>query len=304
MSATMLASMKRMALLAIVLMGAACGSIGAQAHTISLAYKAGDTYTYGLHVVLKYTLGAQGLSMPLNLELSAKETMNVKSVDSAGTADIALTVSNVAIKTTVNGTTNSTNTTNSTTVDMKVASDGRIVSINGNALGSSALPGLSGTEGGLVTAILPDHAVKPGDTWSKSYDEPNPLGSGTVHATSDNKYLRDEKVGSVNAAVVESKVNTNLALTMDLASLLGQSGGTALPTGAGSGGIQGLAVKGTSVSDITSWIDTSARRVVKTHSTGTVDATLTINMAAGSTTPGLAGPLTFKGTQTLDLTPA
>ena len=296
--------MKRLGMFAIVLVVAACGSVGAQAHTISLAYKAGDTYKYGLHIVVKYTLATSGVSMPLSLDLSAKETLSVKSVDSGGTADIGLTVSDLTLKTSANGTSNSTSTTTSTTVDMKVAPDGQVVSINGNALGNSTFPGLTGTQGGLVTAILPDKAVKPGDTWSKSFDEPNPLGSGTIHATSDNKYLRDEKVGNANTAVVESKVNTNLALTIDLAAMLGQSGGTVLPTGGGAGGVQSLALKGTSVSDITSWIDTGARQVVKTHSTGTVDATLTLNMAAGSTTPGLAGPITFKGTQAMDLTPA
>jgi hypothetical protein len=63
-------------------------------------------------------------------------------------------------------------------------------------------------------------------------------------------------------------------------------------------------MKGTSKSDTTSWIDTSARRMVKTHSSGSVNATLTVNVPAGAAaTPGMSGPITFKGTQTLDLTP-
>jgi len=43
---------------------------------------------------------------------------------------------------------------------------------------------------------------------------------------------------------------------------------------------------------------------VKTHSSGSIDATMTLNMAAGATTPGLTGPITFKGTQTTDMNPA
>ena len=64
---------------------------------------------------------------------------------------------------------------------------------------------------------------------------------------------------------------------------------------------------GTSKSDTTSWIDVSGHRIVKTHSTGNVDATLTLNVPAGSTpttAPAFTGPITLKGTQTLDLTPA
>jgi len=294
---------KRLALLAFFLV-AACGSIGgAQAHAISLAYKAGDTYKYNFHAVFKYTVGAQGLSIPLNMDISAKETLTVKSVDSSGTADVSVAVTNMSLKMTVNGTTNTTTTTTTTNVDMKIASDGRVVSINGSTFGNNTLPGMTGSEGGLVTALLPDTPVKPGDTWSKSYDQPNPFGTGSSHTTSSNKYLRDENVGSVNAAVVESKINSTFNLNIDMSTMAGQSGTPLFPS-TGASGMEGITMSGSAVSDVTSWIDAGAHRVLKTHSTGTVDATMTLNMAAGASTPGLTGPITFKGTQTLDMTPA
>jgi hypothetical protein len=164
------------------------------------------------------------------------------------------------------------------------------------------MPGYSGSEGGLVSAILPDKPVKPGDTWTKNYDQGNPKGStGSIHVTSDNKYLRDEKVNNVNAAVVESKINTNLDLTFDMSAL----GGTALfPSTSSSSGLKSMGFKGTTANDVTSWIDSSARRIVKSHSTGSLDATLTFNVSGGTAPPGLTGPLTFKGTQTLDMNPA
>jgi hypothetical protein len=65
-----------------------------------------------------------------------------------------------------------------------------------------------------------------------------------------------------------------------------------------------LTMKGTTTSDVNSWIDSGARHIVKSHSTGSVDATLDFQMAAGQTIPGLTGPITFKGTQTLDMNPA
>jgi len=297
--------MKRLAVAALFLV-AACGSVNTvQAHTISLAYKAGDTYKYALHFVLKYTIGVQSMSIPLDVDLSGKQTVKVNSVDSTGVADATITVSYLSAKTTVNGTTNTT-TTASTTVEVKVGPDGRVISVNGNAMGTSAaFPGISCTDSGLVSAILPDKPVKPGDTWTKSYDETGLAGStGTLHVTSDNKYVRDEKVSNVNAAVVESKINANLDLTFDMSKLGG--GGTPLfPSGgAGSGGLQGMTMKGTTTSNVTSWIDSGARHIVKSHSTGSVDATLDFQMAAGQTMPGLTGPITFKGTQTLDMNPA
>ena len=185
--------MRRFAAL-VFLVFAACGSIGAQAHTISLAYKAGDTYKYTLHTVLDYKIGAEGFAIPFNLEMTGKQTITVKSVDSSGTADVTVELGDLSVKTTTNGVTNTTTTGAPTNFEMKVASDGRIVAVNGSSFTNGSLPGVSGTGGGLVTAILPDHAVKPGDTWTKDYDQANPMGTGAVHMTSKNKYLRDEQV--------------------------------------------------------------------------------------------------------------
>ncbi len=293
--------MRRFAAL-VFLVFAACGSIGAQAHTISLAYKAGDTYKYALHTVLDYKIGAEGFAIPFNLEMTGKQTITVKSVDSSGTADVTVELGDLSVKTTTNGVTNTTTTGAPTNFEMKVASDGRIVAVNGSSFTNGSLPGVSGTGGGLVTAILPDHAVKPGDTWTKDYDQANPMGTGAVHMTSKNKYLRDEQVKNVSTAVVQSNIVSNLDLTIDMSAVAGQAG-SLLPTGAGAG-LQSLSMKGTTTSDVTSWIDTGARRVVKTHSSGSIDATMTLNMAAGATTPGLTGPITFKGTQTTGMNPA
>ena len=295
--------MRRLAVVALFLV-AACGSLGVQAHTISLAYKSGDTYKYALHVVLKYTIGVSGMSIPFNLDMSAKETVKVKSVDSSGTADLSIDLTDMSVKTTTNGVTNTTTSTTPTSVEVKVAKDGRIVSVNGSTMGSGTLPGLTGSEGGIVSAILPDNAVKPGATWTKNYDQANVMGStGSVHVTTDNKYLRDEKVSGVDAAVVESKITANLDLKFDMSSL-GQGGSSLFPSSGSAGGLQGLALSGSTKTDVTSWIDSSAHRIVKSHLTGTLDATMTMNMTAGATTPGFTGPFTFKGTNTLDLNPA
>lgn len=300
--------MRKLALAGMFLV-AACGSVNTvSAHTISLAYKAGDSYKYAIHAVLNYQIGIQsvGMTMPLDLDLSAKEAVKVNSVDKSGVADVTLTLTDLTAKTTVNGTTNTT-TTATTTVDMKIGPDGHILSVNGNAMGSSAsLPGMGSTDSAFISAILPDNAVKPGDTWSKSYDESNPAGStGTFHVTSDNKYVRDEKVANVNTAVVESKINANLDLKFDMSALSGSGGSSLFPTGGSGGGLQSMSMKGTVANDVTSWIDSSARHIVKSHSTGTIDATLDFNLAPGSTPqPGLNGPITFKGTQKLDMNPA
>jgi len=295
--------MKRwLAVLAVA--AAACGSLGVQPHTIALAYKAGDSFKYKLHATADYTIGVQGISLPLKLDVAGDETATVKSVDSTGTADVTLAISNMTVKTTVGGTTNSTTSTKTTNVELQIASDGRIVSVNGNALGSGSMPGIS--PGGLISAILPDSAVKPGDTWTKDYDQANPKGTGSVHVTTRNKYARDENVGGVNTALVESNIASAINLTFDASSL--GTGGIGLPStsgGSATRAIKSITISGTTTSDVTSWVDVSARRLVKTHSTGTLDGTLTITPMPGQTaTPGLSGPITVKGTQSLDVDPA
>ena len=60
-----------------------------------------------------------------------------------------------------------------------------------------------------------------------------------------------------------------------------------------------MSIKGTVTTDVTTWIDPSSHRVLKTHSTESNDGTLTINLSSSSALPGLTGPVTIKGTGTL-----
>jgi hypothetical protein len=284
---------------------AGCGSLGVQTHTLSLAYRSGDTFKYKLHATVDYMAGVQGIAIPLKVDVTGDETATVKSVDSSGTADVNLAISNVSAKTTVGGTTNTTTSSRTTNVELQIASDGRIVSVNGSVVGSGSLPGLS--PGGLISAILPDNAVRPGDTWTKNFDQANPKGTGSVHVTTNNKYTRDESVNGVNAAVVDSTITSAINLTFDASALGSQGAALTLPGGSSTAAsaIKTITVAGTMKSNVTSWVDAVARRLVKTHSTGTLDGTITLTMTPGATaTPALTGPITVKGTQSLDVDPA
>jgi len=74
--------------------------------------------------------------------------------------------------------------------------------------------------------------------------------------------------------------------------------------GASSSGFGGLSIKGTVTSDVTTWIDPSTHRLLKTHSTESNSGTLNLDSSATSGLPGLTGPITVKGTGITDLTPA
>jgi hypothetical protein len=284
--------MKRLTLLA--LFALACGAVPVQAQTLSLGYHAGDTYKYTYHSVTKQTVLTAGVSLPADIELSANEAVTVKSVDASGTADLAITLSNFAIKSTAGGVTTTTPVMPDTTMDATLAADGRILSLGGNQLaGSNPFLAFSGMGGGFfVTAVLPGNPVKPGDTWSKDYDQANPGGTtGAIHMTSHSKYLRNESLNGVNAAVVETTSSGAVNITIDLPA-----------SGAASAGTGGFAIAGTVTSDVITWIDPSGHRVLKTHATETNDGTL--NLGSLSTAlPGMTGPITIKGAATTDLNP-
>jgi hypothetical protein len=274
------------------LVAAACGSFGVQAHTLSLAYKAGDTFNYKFHATSKQDAGMGGMSIPITLDMTARESVSVKSVDSGGVADLSITLSDLSIKTVAGGVTNTTTGVPSSATDVKVRADGTVVSVDGKeATGGNPLSALTGLGGGFfVTAVLPDHAVKAGDTWSKTYDQAFANSLGTLHVVSDSKYVRDEIINGVNAAVVETKSTGSIDVS-------GPSTATH------------LSVNGTFTTDVTTWIDPNGRRVVKSHATGHDDVTIDLpSMSASASSPAAApmmqGPVTATDDSTTDLSPA
>lgn len=282
--------MKKLALVALLVV--ACGTVNVvHAQTLALAFKAGDTYKYKFHSSTKQNITMGAMSMATNIDLSADESVTVKSVDSTGAADLTLTISNFAVKTVTGGITNTTTMTTIAPTDVKIGSDGHLITFDGDTVTSSnpflAFTALGG--GFFITAVLPDHSVKPGDTWSKTYDQTFPGDTGTgVHVTSNSKYLRDESVNGVKAAVVETKSTGTVDSSLKSTGF-------------------GLTINGTLTADVTTWIDPSGHRVIKTHSTSTDTGTLDFSSSSTSANqqiPGLSGPISDQGTATTDLTPA
>jgi hypothetical protein len=289
--------MKRLALVAVLVV--ACGVAQVQAQTLKLAYSKGATYTYKLHMTMDETVDIASISEPIQVDMTATEKETVDSVDSSGVADVTVTMSGLTMKTTVMGQ-SSTTTTAVPASHMTLASDGRVLSVNGLSFSGGSPFGAAGASG-PGTAVLPDGAVKPGDTWTKNYDQQNPLGTGTIHVTTTSKYLRDEKVNGTQAAVVQTNVTTPMDMSIDF-SKFGQMTGSANPMPLP--GIQGMTIQGSQVADITTWLDNGAHRMLKTTMSDKIDASFSFVMAPGTTFPGPAGPYSIKGTQTMDLTPA
>jgi len=295
--------MRRLA--AIALVAVACGAITAHAQTLSLAYAKGTTYHYTLHMTSSFSTDMGTLSAPVKMDMTAKEAVTVNSVDAKGVADVSLTFFDVHMVMSMTSANSSTHIdqTQSTfpTVDLKIAPDGRVMSVNGINVMSEMTLGVGGTSS-FVIAVLPDNAVKPGDTWSKSYDQPSPFGSGATHVTANGRYLRNETFHGVQAAVVETTTSSSIDLSMT-------------PTQpAAKGGFPGTSIKGKWTTDVTSWIDPSAHRLLKTLMKGSTDITMSTSIQPGPPVtspdgspvvpPGMSGPFAIKGNSTLDLEPA
>lgn len=294
--------MRRVSLVVMVaLVAVACGASTTQTQDLRLAYHKGDFYKYAIHSTANQTidLGTIG-TFPINVDMKANETVTVKSVDPTGTADLSIDLTNLSMSTSMSGTA-STTTVPSQTITMQVGADGRIVSVNGSGVGSNPFTILSGVGGGFISAVLPDKAAQRGDTWSKSYDQANPLGSGSIHVTADSKYVKDEG----KLAVIETTSNGAIDITLDMTKLAAGQSGSTIP-GLIPGSIQSISFKGTVKAIVTSWIDPSTHRVSKTHRTSKIDSTMTMNFPTGSSTaiPGLTGPINIKGDETTDLTSA
>jgi hypothetical protein len=294
---------RRLALVAVF--AVACGATAAHAQTLALAYHAGDVHRYSFHSTATENIDTGATTIPVTIDMSAQETVTVQSVDSSGVADLSVALSSIVVKGQADGVTNSTTGLTLPPQEIKIAADGRLLSVNGIS-SEGGFPFGMGTGGDLVSAVLPDTPVKPGDTWSKDYDQANPLGSGPIHVTSKSKYLRDESLQGVNAAVVETTSNAAVDFTIDTSALALPTSGTAGPSTfpLPQTGMQGITIKGTTTSDVTTWIDPNGHRILKSHMTSKTTANLSFVLAPGSALPGLIGPMSIQGSATVDVLPA
>ncbi len=83
----------------------ACGAVPAEAQTLALAYRSGDTYGYTIHSVDNEAMGQGTTAVPIKFDLTAHETVTVKSVDSSGTADLSIALGAVTMKSSTAGVT-------------------------------------------------------------------------------------------------------------------------------------------------------------------------------------------------------
>src|SRR5260370_30018788 len=114
---------------AIALMTIACngGPAGhSQTQIVSLVYKQGTTYHYTVHMTIDLSVESAIGTDQMKYDITAKETATVNAVDPSGVADMAVTLTDISMTSTL-GSSPTTSTTGSTapTTTFKIAADGQ-----------------------------------------------------------------------------------------------------------------------------------------------------------------------------------
>jgi len=289
---------------------------------VAYNFKAGQTYRYHCSSALNGTLTiGSAPASPEKMEISADSTWKVVSLDASGNATIDLTLSNLKASSTgsmLPGTTTTTTTTTTTQhFQFQVMPTGEILSGGSPPappcpLAMGAGLGPPGTDQFL--AVLPGHAVKPGDTWTKTFTRPSPFGQASVTYTTENRFLRYENLPSGRAAVIQTTATEPLDGSIDLGQALAGTGGAAspvpIPTGSPVSGT--VRMQGTSSTSTTTWFDVNTDQVKRMTTVVDTDQTTTFSGIAGLPSPppqvqvppglqGFLGPQHFVGRETFRL---
>jgi type IV pilus assembly protein PilA len=301
-------SRKSIALVLVVVLVAAAGayfflnrSSSPGGTALALSLSPGQTYRYHLDMSFDGSVKVAGQAAPVSMQFGEDFTWKVESVDASGLATVTMTVE--SITSTVNG--QSASAGEPMTIQVKVAKDGRILTAGNLALtgGSSASEGFPGTDQFLP--LLPDHPVKPGDAWDKTFDQDFPFGNGKIHYVAHNSYLRNEDVGGVQAAVIGGTVKVPLDLTIDpneISKALDTPADPTIPKGAK------VLFTGTMDLTQTAWLDLAKHTLLKGSLTGAMDMTIQLKgIPAPAEIPdgtiGLIGNVTLR-IQATDAAPA
>src|SRR5436190_19759864 len=135
-------SMRRLTAVAVLLV--ACAILPVHAQAISLAFKQGEQFKYALHFTGTFSAHIGAVLQDVKIDAKARETVVTAAVESDGTADMTLTLSDLTITTTgkaADGSTTTSTTTQNNAItpqQLKVAPDGRILRFNSKKLSAAS----------------------------------------------------------------------------------------------------------------------------------------------------------------------
>ena len=221
----------------------ACAGFGTPPK-LEVKWTAGKTFQYHVHAVVDGKLATAAGSLPVHADQRVDEVLSVDSVDH-GVGSLTVTQTDADGKTLA--------------YKMRLGPDGRILS-GGQSTANRSLPTVPGLD--QPVPVLAGRPINPGDKWKTSYTRPNPLADGTVTQQLVGAYLRAERLGATDVAVIENKVAGQFDFSLEVSRLAGSPGVSTSPTGGQVG------YRGTVNSTDTYWLEKSGSRVVKLTRSG------------------------------------
>ena len=271
------------------------GSTG-PATALKLSLKPGADVRYRVNMTTGGTLSAGGQKQPISGAINATMSWHVVSVNRKGLASVEVkmrdftgTMGGQAIPARAGS-----------SFRIRVAPDGRVLSSSDLGLGSVGGTGLQLPGSGQISPLLPDHPVRPGDTWKKDFTQAFPFGAGRLHLTSTNTYLRNETMGGDKAAVIQSTESFPIDFTLDMRELLKLSGRSARSLGLPGGSNLKLVYKGKATIRSIDWLDIRAGQVVRSEASAWFDMDLLIKGVPADNLPG-GNRVSYTGSMTLEI---
>jgi hypothetical protein len=268
---------------------------------LALSFDQGKTYRYKIHMSGAFTFGgASGSSSSVNLDFSAVESLVSQSVDKAGVTTVTVKLDEV--QGTIGG--KAVPATLPKAFTMRISKDGKLLDFN-VAGATSSLGG--GSPSGLdqFSAILPDNKVHVGDTWTKTIEQPNPFGQGSLKLTTNSKLLRFEDLSGAHAAVVNTTGKGDMDLTINLGDLVAKlsqgTSSTPLPPQLSS---IVMHMTGTDSIDRTSWLDPAKHELLKSSGSVSEDASATFSGLPAGVSAAAAKPIPIHVSIKFELTKA
>lgn len=238
---------------------------------LAMAFQRGQQVTYEIDMTMDGTMLIGGFG-PQDVRMAMSETVSWKTVkvNADGVATIRVTVRDVSEV--VNGVSVPVQEVPQS-MTMRITPDGRILTAGGvtfatvGGSGPSEFPGM-----GQMTPILPDRPVGPGDTWHRNFSQRFPFAETALRYKTDSTFLRYEEMGSVRAAVIQTKLDLPLRFTFELGQLLRATGAFG-PQVRGLGDAS-IRFGGHGAFTMTSWMNPAAKSLLKSSSRGRFDMTM------------------------------
>ena len=253
---------------------------------LALDMTKGQSMGYAMTLSMNGTLSVEGQTQQIDARVSGHIAWKVASVDADGTATVELHLTKLAARSGSKSV-----KLKATTVTVKVSRDGRLLSGTDLSVLGRTQSGLPG--GSQFMPILPDHPVKPGDSWSQGYQQSSDLGYGPIDIQATGTLIRFETDGGHRVAVVQTTENIPVHLTVKMSEVakamnLPNVPASAKVTYSGSVNVQTY-----------SWLDTSTSQLLKSSSDAKFNLTMVFSGFGHGVPDGSS--ISFDGSMTMSL---